>query len=78
MQIFYASITTYCDLPDLTIFMMSLAEREAVNAAERAERKQQLRDKVSSLWIFSEQIYLFETNFSYFSHVPVNLHWNFI
>lgn len=28
---------------------MFVAEREAVNAAERAERKQQLRDKVSIL-----------------------------
>uniref|UniRef100_A0A2N9J1J6 NFACT RNA-binding domain-containing protein n=1 Tax=Fagus sylvatica TaxID=28930 RepID=A0A2N9J1J6_FAGSY len=29
------------------------AEREAVNAAERAERKQQLRDKVSTLYSFT-------------------------
>lgn len=33
----------------LTCVFFVLAEREAVNAAERAVRKQQLRDKVSKL-----------------------------
>lgn len=32
------------------LYCVTAAEREAVGAAERAERKQQLRDKVSSVY----------------------------
>lgn len=35
----------------LFVLVYCAAEREAVNAAERAERKQQLRDKVSAVFL---------------------------
>lgn len=36
------------------LYHVIAAEREAVNAAERAERKLQLRDKVSSVYSFND------------------------
>lgn len=38
---------------NVVVLFSCTAEREAVNAAERAEKKLQLRDKVSSSFLFS-------------------------
>lgn len=42
---------------NIVVLFSCTAEREAVNAAERAEKKLQLRDKVSSSFLFPFLVY---------------------